>query len=345
MLVGKRFTPAVRRFAAGIDLSAREARLVVLSRRGARTAPVRVEWLSVARLERSAMAGGHVVDRAGVAAALSALFAQWSARRSVRTLRCSMAVPPSVTWVASLRLPHRQRPHAGADAAMAELAASDALEAAACAHAEHIAGIEREALAIDWCVEDAAAGWAWAPQPGADVGRPYLAVAAAARQHLESRMEAAAAAGIALAAIDGEPPAALRALCHAASFEVGGDDCYAALWIGDDGLYGWCIADGAIKTQIRYPTLEHSDLCAALRELGGGLPLECAFAGGDLGALAGIGTTLADIGDLLGCTVLPFECAPFVDAATCVLPASAAALTHAPRFAVAFGLALRGVGA
>jgi hypothetical protein len=52
-----------------------------------------------------------------------------------------------------------------------------------------------------------------------------------------------------------------------------------------------------------------------------------------------VGFSLADIADVLGCTVLPFECAAL---GGLVRPLDDE-LLHEPASAVAFGLALRGV--
>jgi hypothetical protein len=55
--------------------------------------------------------------------------------------------------------------------------------------------------------------------------------------------------------------------------------------------------------------------------------------------LGGVHFTLADIGNVLGCPTLPFECATLADPERPLL----AELSHDPACAVAFGLALRGV--
>ncbi len=67
--------------------------------------------------------------------------------------------------------------------------------------------------------------------------------------------------------------------------------------------------------------------------------LGCALLGGEVELLDGVGFSVADLGDVLGCTVLPFECASLGDLRA-PLPVE---LLHEPTCAVAFGLALRGV--
>jgi Tfp pilus assembly PilM family ATPase len=332
--------PIRRRFAAGIDVSAGEARLVVLSRRAKRTAPLRVEWLGAVPLDRGAMAGAQIADRAAVSRAIAALFAGWPRRRATRLLSCSMAVPDSATLIDSIPLSSLLPCADGAT----RFDGLEAMEPAVYAHAERVAGLERQALAVDWFVDEASRGCGPAPGSSHALAVPRVTIAAAARQHLEARVEVAAAAGIVLSAVDGEPPSALRALCHAAEYELHEHERYAAVWIGGDGVYGWRIADEAVEACVRYPAPEYDDLAAALRALAGAHALGCAVVGGHFDMLAGWQTTLADVGELFGCAVLPFECAPFLDAdARDTLGGAVCRSAQAPTFAVAFGLALRGV--
>jgi Tfp pilus assembly PilM family ATPase len=312
---------AVRRFAAGIDVSQREVRLAVLSRS---VGPVRVECLAAVPLAAGAMAGAEIVDRAAVASALIEALSQLPPACAKHPLHCAMAVPGSATTTASVALSQLMaRPLGGAP-----LRTLAGIEPAVLAHAERVAGIERNALAVDWFIDEAPYG---AP--------PRVTIAATARQHLEARVEAAAAAGVALAAIDGEPPAALRAMRHGAELELNSREQYAAIWIGADGVYGWRIANESIEAHMRYPAPEHADLADALRALAGGGAPGCALICGDIDLLGGVGFSAADVADLLGCTVLPFECAAFCDGSHAI----SAECLHAPTLAVAFGLALRGV--
>jgi Tfp pilus assembly PilM family ATPase len=327
MPISNTLLPTKRRFAAGIDLGPREVRLAVLSRRGRGAGPVSVECLAVAPLAGGAMARAQIVDRGAVALALSDVFAQLPDACATRKLTCAMAVPGSATVVTSVALSRlaRRTPRATPMQALA------GIEPAVMAEAERVAGIERHALAVDWFIDDVLGE--------ADRNAPSVTIAATPRQHLEARVEAAAAAGVELNALDGEPPAALRALRYAAEFELGPRERYAALWVGGDGVYGWRIANDLIEAHIRYPAPEHHDLADALRELAQGGALGCALLGGELDLLGSVGLATADVGDLLGCSVLPFECGAFCDGSSRV-PLE---LRHASSFAVAFGLALRGV--
>ncbi|KVD73196.1 hypothetical protein WS62_08930 [Burkholderia sp. ABCPW 14] len=304
-----------RRFAAGIDVNRRAVRIAVLSRR-VRGGTVRLEALDAEPLPAGVFDEPADPDWSAVAAALAtALGRSPQARPPVgmarRTMAGVMALPDGAFSTATLAWP---RGEAGA-----------AVEPAVRAAAERLTGLARDALAVDWCVNDAAA-----PRE--------VAFATAAHVHLDVRMEAAASAGIELVAVDGEPPAALRAIRHVAVREVDEGEPYLGVWIGEGGVHGWLVSADAVAAQIRYPAPEHADLADALRELARAGAPRCAFVAGDLEWLGGARISLADVGDLLGCIVLPFECA-----ACGPLGAIDEAYAHSPGFAVAFGLALRGV--
>ena len=165
--------------------------------------------------------------------------------------------------------------------------------------------------------------------------------AVATNPHLQARIEVAAAAGIALAAVDSEPSAALRALVHTAQCTLRPGARFIALWAGYDGVYGWRVADGQVLASVRFPAREHADLESALRTLAGNEGLERALVGGELHLLERVGLALADIGECVGCSVAAFECVSF--AAGGGMRARHADWRRAAGFAVAFGLALSGV--
>jgi Tfp pilus assembly PilM family ATPase len=308
---------AMRRQAVGIDIAAQAVRIVVLSCSPRKMNPVRIECVAVEPLAPGAMAGAEIVDRQAVARALCAAFGNVPQHCMSAALRCAMAIPGSATFTTRLYGGHMDGPPRP----------SASLEPAVLMEAERIAGIERHALAVDWYVEDSP------PHPGA------VTIAATAREHLEARIECAAMAGVTLTTVDVEPHAALRALRHAAKFELELHEPYAAIWIGSDGVYGWRIEDETIAEEIRYPSPEYSCVADALRDLAQNNLNVCALVGGEIDLLDGVSFSLADIGDVLGCSVLPFDCSSLSDGN--VIPHSD--LMQEPSFAVAFGLALRGV--
>ena len=252
------------RFAAGIDVTPHEVRLVIAGRARRDKWPVVVEWMGAVPLAAGVMSGAHVVDRAAVSAALSLLCARCPSQRALRAMPCAMAIPSA------------------------------------------------EVVASGHC-----------------------------HPHMRARVEAAAAAGIALAFVDNEPDAALRALVHAAQRTLRPGAHFAAVWAGYDGIHGWRIVDGAMRASIRFPGGVHADLDSAFRILAGNEGLERVLVGGDLTLLQRVGLALADIGECLGCSVAPFECTSF-RASDAVL-GNYADPRRAAAFAVAFGLALHRV--
>lgn len=320
----------VRRFAAGIDVAPRGITLAVLSRRLFGAAPVRVEWLASTPLPRDAIAGAEIVDRPAVIESLRGLFGELPRECASAAMRCAMALPTSATLVATVPLA-RFGPSARA---VDESRIYAELEPLVLAEAERVVGVERQELAVDWHV---------APRLGASSpqieGTTQVMIAATTRAHLEARVECAAIAGITLYAVDDEGHAALRAMRHAAAFELSPHEPYVAIWIGADGIRGWTVSDETVAREMRFPALEYEDLVEALRDLVRGEKVGCAVVAGEIGMLRGVHFSLADIGDALGCPVLPFECATLADPDR-PLPLL---LSHDPSCAVAFGLALRGV--
>jgi Tfp pilus assembly PilM family ATPase len=326
MNFGKPMLLGARRFAAGVDVAARGITLAVLSRRLFGSSPLRLEWLASVPLAREAMAGGDIVDRDAVVEALRSAFGQVPRECLGASMRCAMALPASATLVATV--PLAQLAPRGCAADESRIYAE--LEPLVLAEAERVAGIERHELAVDWRV---------APWAGALPGGTQVTIAATARAHLEARIECAAMAGVTLSAVDDEAHAALRAMRHAAAYELSPHEPYVALWIGAEGIRGWAMADNAIAREMRFPALEYADLVEALRDLVRDEQAGCAVVAGDIGLLRGVHFTLRDMGDVLGCPILPFECAALADPERPL----AADLLHNPACAVAFGLALRGV--
>ncbi|MFM0058234.1 pilus assembly protein PilM [Paraburkholderia phytofirmans] len=316
--------PGAQRFAAGIDVGSQTVRLVVLSQRVRSPGALHIEYASTVPLVAGAMAGSEIADRHAVARALRDAFADLPHACATQALRCAMALPASATMTTTVPLTRLAAQSGCSEDGGHQLAE---LEPAVMSEVERIAGLERHALAVDWYLDEA-----YAPVRS-------VTIAATARQHLEARIECAAIAGISLTAIDGEPHAALRAMRYAASYELDPHEPYVALWIGTDGVYGWRIVDDIVAREMRYPAPEHTDLADALRDLAHGPELDCALVSGEVDLLGGVGFSTADIADVLGCTVLPFECATLGGVAR---PLDDSLLLD-PSGAVAFGLALRGV--
>ncbi|UXU88161.1 competence protein ComA [Burkholderia sp. S-53] len=293
-----------RHGSTGIDVGADEVRVVVLSRRG-RAADVRVEGLE---REPVGLAGGPDDARwAAVARSLSAAVSRLSAA-GVRCEACGvMALSDDEIRTATL-----------------DLAGRDDVEDAARQAAERISGLAPDSLAFDWRQDG-----------GAQSGEIEVAVAPTAL--LERRVDVAAQAGVDLTAIDGESAAALRALRYAAQFELDAHGPYAALWFSESGVRAWRV-DGALAAQVlALSGAVPQAFSDALRQRSLGA-VRCVLVAGDERCIARFGTSVADIGDVLGAVAAPFDFTGW-DGQPC-LPAG---MRGGPAFAVAFGLALRGV--
>lgn len=316
-----------RRYAAGIDVGEDAVRLAVVSRRLRANAAVCIEHLESVALPSGAVIDGDFVDRAPVVAALREAFGRLPENGAWRSLRCAMSLPASATLTTQVPLARLIDGHEP----LAPSIGGDPrgmLEPAVLAEAERAAGIERGALAVDWSVQTR------------EDGEAQVAIAATARRHVEARVETAAEAGIALSAIDGEPAAALRAMRHAGAVELDADARFLVCWLESTGLHGWLVGARGVENEVRYPAPEHRSIADALHELAGQeAPLDCIYVGGQIELIAHAGLPLPVLGKSFGCAALPFEAAPYCNGATEIQ----AAHRHSPRFAAAFGLALREV--
>jgi len=316
-----------RRYAAGIDVGEDAVRLAIVSRRLRANAAVCVEHLDSVALPSGAVIDGDFVDREAIVAALREAFGRLPESGAWRALRCAMGLPASATLTMQIPLARL----IDTDEQLAGAIGGDPrgmLEPAVLMEAERAAGIERGALAVDWSVQ------------AREDGEAQVAIAATARRHVEARVETAAEAGIALSAIDGEPAAALRAMRHAGSVELDADARYLVCWLESTGLHGWLVGGRGVENEVRYPAPEHRSISDALHELAGqDAPLDCIYVGGQIELLAHASLPLPVLGKTFNCPALPFEAAPYCNGASDIQ----AAHRHSPRFAAAFGLALREV--
>ncbi|WP_175886609.1 competence protein ComA [Burkholderia sp. BCC0044] len=293
-----------RHRSTGIDVGAHEVRVAVLSRRG-REANVHVEGLE---REPVGLADGPEDARwAAVARSLAAAVARLSAAE-VRCDACGvMALNDDEMRTATL-----------------DLAGRGDIEDAARQAAERISGLAPDSLAFDW-------------RHYGGVRSGEIAVAVAPLALLERRIDVAAQAGIDLTVIDGESAAVLRALRYAARFELDAQGAYAVLWFRDAGVRGWRIDGSSVVPVLTLSGTLPEALPDALRRHVFG-DVRCVFVAGDERCIARFDTSVAAIGDVLGTAVVPFDCTGWDGQ-----PCARAGMPGGPAFAVAFGLALRGV--
>jgi Tfp pilus assembly PilM family ATPase len=337
MAHGNRWEARLRRLAAGIDVNAQGITVVVLARSWRARQPVRVAGLAWQALAPGVVHGAELLDRAAVMDALRDAFELLPRACKRAASRCAMALPAALTQVSSLPLEQLAldvRPDDDDELLVG-------LEPLALAEAERVTGQERGELAVDWCVE---------PGPSlAGNGEParYLTITAAAHEHLEARLECTTAAGLTLCVMDGEAHAALRAMRYMAAlttFIRAPEKRCAALWVGQDGLYGWIFTREAVMRETRYPCAQYATLTQALHALRREDTLDCALISGELRLLENWQASTGEMGDALACAILPFECATLATGAARTLsPLMPPNLLHASTCAVAFGLALRGV--
>lgn len=316
-----------RRYAAGIEVGEDAVRLVIVSRRLRASAAVCVEHLESVPLPSGAVIDGDFIDRAAVVRALREAFGRLPPSGAWRALRCAMGLPASATVTTQIPLARLLEAHQPFAAGLGG-DPHGVLEPAVLAEAERAAGIERAALAVDWSVQ------------AREDGQALVAIAATARRHVEARVETAAEAGIALSAIDGEPAAALRAMRHAGSVELDADARFVVCWLESTGLHGWLVGARGVENEVRYPAPEHRSIADALHDLtGDAAPIACIYVGGRIELMAHANLPLPVLSKTFSCAALPFEAAPYCHGASGI----ETALKHSPRFAAAFGLALREV--
>ncbi|MCA7926193.1 competence protein ComA [Burkholderia cenocepacia] len=293
-----------RHRSTGIDVGAHEVRVAVVSRRG-KCANVRVEGLE---REPVGLAGGPEDARwAAVARSLAAAVSRLSASDVQCDVRGVMALHDDEMRTATL-----------------DLAGRGDIPDAARQAAERISGLAPDSLAFDW-------------RHYGGVRSGEIAVAVAPLALLERRIDVAAQAGIDLTVIDGESVAVLRALRYAAQFELDAQGAYAVLWFCDAGVRGWRIEGrSAVPVLALSGTLPEALPDALRRRVLGAVG--CVFVAGDERCIARFDTSIAEIGDVLGTAVVPFDCTGWDGQ-----PCARAGMPGGPAFAVAFGLALRGV--
>lgn len=170
-----------RRFALGIDVSLNQLRVIVLSRRLIASAAIRIEHMGVCALPTGVVVGADFIDTEPIGAALNKALLACRCKKALSAARAAMAVPATATLeqqVSIAQLAPHHRVMMQSDTAL------DMLESAVLAQAEHLAGIEAAALAVDWFRID-------------PTGAPdQLTIIATPRRYVEARLEVAAQAGL-----------------------------------------------------------------------------------------------------------------------------------------------------
>ncbi|MCX8565832.1 MAG: hypothetical protein ON057_000559 [Glomeribacter sp. 1016415] len=327
-----------RRFALGVDVNSNQLRAIVLSRRFIASAAIRIEHMGVCALPVGAVVGADFIDPEAIAAALSKALLACRCKKALAASRAAMAVPASATLEQQVSIAQLAPQHG---AMMQSDTVLDVLESAVLAQAEHLAGIEATALAVDWFRLD-------------PTGAPdQLTIIATPRRYVEARLEAAAQAGIMLHAIDGADAAALRS-CRFAVMQAGqADRRYGALWLSAESGRIWLIYGHSVERELKFSRadLATPTLMARLHELVSSAQPVSVFFAGEVDKLPLAGRTVDELSSVLRCPVIEFDplacCSGNPRKRSSVQGElekrnqASLACGVAMSFAVAFGLALR----
>jgi Tfp pilus assembly PilM family ATPase len=240
-----------------------------------------------------------------------------------------MGLPPAATYVGTASFAELMRRIPGLSVAIEPRVALDRLEPVVRAEAERLFGVDPTSVAVDWRLSDA----------------DTVTITATPRELVDARVDAAASAGIVLTALDSDADAALRGCRLCAAVELPGENPWCAVWAGCGIVCAWLVEAQRVTREARFgvrdPGFVAHDTRAMVEALARFVD-DTALAGvvvaGEPDALGAIGVTTDALGAALGCVVREFSAGGFcdagqVDGASCTDPA----------FAVAFGLALRGV--
>ncbi|MCF7695439.1 pilus assembly protein PilM [Mycetohabitans sp. B2] len=315
-----------RRFAAGIDITPSEIRMAVASRRLADGADVRVEHLAAQPLPAGVVEDAEILRPECVSRALSVLRDGIPIRRSLASVRYAMALPPAVTYTGVTSLAELARRTPGLASAQHACAAFDELEPAVLAEAERLFGVDPSSIVVDWLMADR------------DDDPDAVTITAASRDWLDIRIATAAAANIVLSTVDGEAAAALRACRLQGALVLPADCCWCAIWAGGGTVYAWLLRGTMVRREWHALPGHRGPILDALRDALASDDLSGAVVSGEVAAIAAAGLDFDALRGALGCDPQLFRCAPFCRALIAAQPCS-----NSPAYAVAFGLAMRGV--
>ncbi len=313
------------RCAVGIEIQPAAVRVVVLSRGCLAAQAIRVEYMAQRELPIGAMTGVEFNDAMEIAAVIAdALLI--SRHGQARVNRAVMALPNTAILLGEASLAQLAPYPSGSAPAASSL---DALEQAVLAEAERMFRIEATELAIDWF------------QPAAAQHPDQLMIAAVPRHYVEAYLEVSAQAGLQLIALDEENAAALRACRFAALHTLAPEALYSVIWLGMYQSYVWFVRQHHIEHELFFSGLDlaKSVFIDKLQRQAQVEAPQQAFIAGEIDMLNTLGLSLKEIGKALGCQACAFDAALYCQMDKC----THLSIKKSAPFAVAFGLALRGV--
>lgn len=309
------------RCAIGIDVHSSGVYALVLRRNALASQTLRIERMGIGPLSAGVVSGAQWVDPEAVAAAITKAIFTGSHSPGppghLNTVRVAMALPQSAVLRRQLSIPLHFS-HA-------------ALEPLVLAESERALGIEAAELSADWyCAES-------------DHAAHPLTIAATPRRYTEVRLEATARAGLRLNTIDLESAAALRACFFAATYrrpdrQAADQPSCSAIWLGQDGLQIGILRASRIESEqyISCEDLSSTALIERLQSLAQTFQPKYVLVSGLNASKA-----LVWVSEALRCPAYTLD----LSACCSIHPDACASRTEGSGalFAVAFGLALRGV--
>lgn len=314
----------VRRFAVGIEVQASEVQAVILSRRLIASAALRIEHLGRSALPIGAVSSAEFIDPNAIAAAIANALNKSGV--ALQRLRAVMALPSTAVWLREVALTQFAATHPIETQLNSWL---DTLEPEILTEAERLFQVEATALAIDWFCES-------------DSQPTHLIIAAAPRQYLETRIEAAAHVGLRLTAVDSEKAAALRACRFAAMQTLHANALYSVIWIGQIDTFIWLIQQHRNQQERHFSTtnLSTANFIDELHAFADIHHPQQVWISATSAMLDTLSLTTHAISAALRCPAVIFDPTRYCKVST---PLSARIPSEAASFSVAFGLALRGV--
>lgn len=240
-----------RNYVAGLEIGASHARAVVLGY-GHSTdhAPpwVRLVHAATVPMPDGAMSGADILEPRTVARVLVDVFGGPDDIGRWATAHLAIGLPPSTVLIRSVafgELVQRhgargtydpQRRKRGSEFGL------DAFEESVLDEAERLMALDRDELCVDWF------------RSVSIEGEDHATIVATTRQQVVSRVSAASLAGLRVTVVDGDAEAALRACRFWMSARHAADVTYIVMWRHAADARTWCVFEQAIEM-----TLEGAD--------------------------------------------------------------------------------------
>ncbi|MEJ0002487.1 MAG: hypothetical protein WDN30_00775 [Pararobbsia sp.] len=320
-------------YAAGIEIGAHAVRVVVLGygRSTRHTAPwLRLLHAGGGRIEASATSGADILEPRAIASALVDAFGGPDEIQRWGGAQTSVGLPPSTVLTRTVALAQLAGRRASRLTCLSPVPCSggesstlDQFEEGVLAEAERMMALDRSELCVDW----------FRAPSSCDVEQ--ATIVATTRQQVETRVTCAALAGLRIHAVDGDADAALRACRYWGHVRHPASQAGIAIWAVAGETRAWCLRHRTVEHTLNGTDGIDTDF---LRVWAQRTRPAMLVIGGEPACSRGGGLDAEQLGGMLGCAVEAFE------PGLCCPPLEPVREHRAgPEYAVAFGLALRGV--